>query len=590
MSLIKPPKLKHLIEQYGLEEAIKNLANLGLNPLEISKKYNLPYHIVKLTLEGWKPKTTTPFKNITELYDKLTMLRSHKGKTITLTKFISQNPLPFEQKIRFILGKIYDEPAHIGPATIAKAIALTAITPTEKVHQLYIDYGDYGDVAQILLEKRKTKQKLLAEEVYQTIKTLPQEKFKVELITSLLDKATANEAKYIVRLTLQQLNIKVREPDIIKAVANALKINEKQLENACSIKGILQGLLLTQKGPQAIQKITLSPGTFIPPQLAHLYEPDKTFLPAITEIKYDGSRLQIHKWGEKIWLYSRRAIEKSQTLPEIVKIARKFKAQTAIIDSEVIAIDQKGNMLPFQELLHRTTKTKTPKDTQINLTIKCFDILYLNGINLTKKPLKERRQLLAQVIPEEYLAEGKICQTETEIFQYFEEALKKGYEGIMIKNPESQYKPGERTYTWLKLKPQRDLIDCTIIKALYGKGRRAGLYSSYLLAVRHPKTKKLYTIGKVSNIPENLMAQLKQTIEQNIIKKDEEGVYIKPTIILEVTYQEIEKTDRYSSGYALRVPKIVRIRQDKPIEEIDTIEKIQKLYQLQHQRYPIKEI
>jgi DNA ligase-1 len=150
----------------------------------------------------------------------------------------------------------------------------------------------------------------------------------------------------------------------------------------------------------------------------------------------------------------------------------------------------------------------------------------------------------------------------------------------------SPYEIGQRTYTWLKLKPERDTIDCTIVKALYGKGRRAGLYSSFLLAVRDPTEKKLYTIGKVSNLPEETMDALRTIVESTKIGEDDEGVFVKPSLVAEVTYQEIQETDEYTSGFALRVPKIVRFRTDKTVNEMDTIEKLKKLYELQYDRYP----
>ncbi|HEX69489.1 MAG TPA: DNA ligase, partial [Candidatus Bathyarchaeota archaeon] len=128
--------------------------------------------------------------------------------------------------------------------------------------------------------------------------------------------------------------------------------------------------------------------------------------------------------------------------------------------------------------------------------------------------------------------------------------------------------------------------DCTIVKALYGKGRRAGLYSSYLLAVRDPTEKRLYTIGRVSNLPEETMNALSTIIEKTKTSEDEEGVFVKPSVVVEVTYQEIQETDEYTSGFALRVPKIVRFRTDKTVDEIDNVEKLRKLFELQYERYP----
>ena len=169
--------------------------------------------------------------------------------------------------------------------------------------------------------------------------------------------------------------------------------------------------------------------------------------------------------------------------------------------------------------------------------------------------------------------------------RFYEEALEKKYEGIVVKNLNAPYEIGKRTYTWLKLKPERDTIDCTIVKAFYGKGKRAGLYSSYLLAIRDPTEKKLYTIGRVSNLPEKTMGVLRTIIERTKTSEDEEGVFVRPSVVVEVTYQEIQETDEYTSGFALRVPKIVRFRTDKSVNEVDTVEKMKKLFELQYNRY-----
>jgi DNA ligase-1 len=325
-----------------------------------------------------------------------------------------------------------------------------------------------------------------------------------------------------------------------------------------------------------------------------LYEPDKVSYPVRGEYKYDGSRLQIHKWGTRTLLFSRRGIEKSQTLPELVEIAQRFRTQSCIVDSEVVAVDEKGDYLPFKRLLERTVPQElSPEELakrreKVGVTVRAFDILYLNGNELIDLSLVQRRKHLLDIVPNEYLAEGKDCSSEVELMRFYEEALRAGLEGIIIKSLTSSYAVGERTHTWLKLKPERDTIDCTIVKALFGKGRRAGLYSSFLMAVRGVGEKKLYTIGRVSNLSEENMEWLKGIVENTRTDEDDEGVFVRPTVVLEATYQEIQETDETTSGYALRVPKLVRFRPDKKVEEVDDLDKVKKLYELQYERYPVQ--
>jgi len=415
-------------------------------------------------------------------------------------------------------------------------------------------------------------------------------------VSSLLRVGTPTEAKYIVRLLLGDLKLGYYTRTVIMAAARAYEVPPELIENACAILGLTEGITLASGGMLKLSEVKMRPGQFIKPQLAHLYEPDKVVYPARAEYKLDGSRLQIHKWGTHILLYSRRGIEKSKTLPEIVESAEKFNAQSCIVDSEVIAVDETGNPLPFQTLLERTVPRElTPEEHEgrkekVKVTIKAFDILFLNGQELVDLPLSMRQKYLLEVVPAIYMVEGIDCQNEVELMRFYEGALKKKFEGIVVKNLNSPYEIGQRTYTWLKLKPERDTIDGTMVKALYGKGKRAGLYSSFLLAVRDPSEKKLYTIGKVSNLPEEAMDALKTIIENTKTSEDDEGVFVKPSIVAEVTYQEIQETDEYTSGFALRVPKIVRFRTDKTVNEIDSVEKLKKLYELQYERYPTKSL
>jgi DNA ligase-1 len=598
MSTVKPPTLKELIEVYGsAKEAVLKLTEAGFTPEQIEWRTGIPYYLIRLYMEGIQPKKDMPFSKIVEVYERLAVLRGKKGKETELAKFFQNPELPLEVKARFALGTITEESLKVGPGLIERSISLAVGVSVGNVRRLLIDYGEHGEVAYLL--KKPSEPTLSVNEVYEAIKFIAKLKGVRErelYISSLLRVSTPSEAKYIVRLLLGDLKLGYYASTVMRAAARAYHVPVELIQNACAIMGIADGISMASMGELKLSEIKMRPGQFIKPQLAHLYEPDKVVYPVRAEYKIDGSRLQVHKWGTQTWIFSRRGVEKSKTLPEIVSIAQKLNAQSCIVDGEVLAIDQEGKPLPFQVMLERTVPRElTPEElaermAKVRVTYKAFDILFLNGRELTSLPLSERRKYLLEVVPPEYLAEGVECQNEVELMRFYDEALKKGFEGIVVKNLNSPYEIGQRTYTWLKLKPERDTIDCTIVKALYGKGRRAGLYSSFLLAVRDPKEKKLYTIGKVSNLPEQTMDALATIVEKTKTSEDDEGVYVKPTVVVEATYQEIQETDEYTSGYALRVPKIVRFRTDKTIEEIDTLDKLKKLYELQYERYPFQTI
>jgi DNA ligase-1 len=598
MSIVKPPTLKELIETYGsAKEAVLRLIETGFSPEQIEWRTGIPYYLIRLYMEGKHPKKDVVFSKIVEVYERLAVLRGKKGKETELAKFFQNPELPLEIKARFALGTITEESLKVGPGLIERSISLATGVSKGEIKKFLIDYGEHGEVAYLL--KKPLEPTLSIDEVYEAIKLMPKLKGIRErelYISSLLKASTPTEAKYIVRLILGDLKLGYYASTVMRAAARAYNVPRELIQNACAIMGIAEGIGMASEGALKLAEIKMRPGQFIKPQLAHLYEPDKVVYPVRAEYKLDGSRLQIHKWGTQTWIFSRRGVEKSQTLPEVVEIAGKFGAQSCIVDGEVIAVDEAGNPLPFQVMLERTVPRELPPEElkermeKVRVTFKAFDILFLNGQELTRLPLSERRKYLFEVVPPEYLAEGVECQSEVELMRFYDEALKKKFEGIVVKNLNAPYEIGQRTYTWLKLKPERDTIDCTIVKALYGKGRRAGLYSSFLLAVRDPTEKKLYTIGKVSNLLEQTMDTLRTIIERTRTGEDEEGVFVKPSVVVEATYQEIQETDEYTSGYALRVPKIVRFRTDKTIEEIDNVEKLRKLYELQYERFPTQSI
>ena len=592
VTLVRPPSFNDLVRIYGSPKAaVLHLLESGYTPEDISWRMHVPYRSVRLHMSGIELSKPTLFSDVVEVYERLALLRSKRGKETELVKFFKRTDLDLEVKARLALGRIVDESLRIGPGVVERAISVATGTSPKEVKKLLVDYGEHGEVAFLLLKSKEPK--LTVEEVYESIRLLTKlEKVKERdhLIVSLLEASTPREGKYIVRLLLFDLKLGYYDRTVIHAAARAYNVPSEIIESACAIIGLTEGIMLAPEGTLALEQIKLRPGQFLKPQLAHVYEPERVTYPALAEYKLDGSRLQIHKWGTQVRLYSRAGIEKTETLPEAVKISEKFNAQNCIVDSEVVAVDAEGHPLSFQTLLERTVPRELSaevldeKKEKVAVTVSAFDIIYLNGQELADLPLSERRKYLFEVVPAEYLVEGIECQNNVELMAFYEEAVQKGHEGIVVKDLGSPYEFGQRTYTWLKLKPERDTVDCTFVKALHGKGKRAGFYSSFLMAVRDPKEKKLYTIGKVSNLSEEAMEELRKIVDRTKTSQDKEGVFVKPSIVAEVTYQEIQIAADYTSGYALRVPKVVRFRSDKSVEEIDTLKKMKKLYELQYER------
>lgn len=598
MTIVKPPSFDELVRRYGSRQAaVQYLLDSGFKAEEIEWKFGVPYYLIRLFMAGVKLDGQILFSSVVDSYERLALLRSKKGKETELVKFFTRADLSLEVKVRLVTGRLTEENLKVGPGMVERAISLATGTSINEVRRLLIDYGEYGEVAFLLKQPKEAE--LAVGEVYETVRLLPKLSKIIErdlAISSLLKACTPQEARYVVRLILGDLKLGFYDGTVVRAVSRAYGVPLELVESASAVLGLTEGLLLAPEGKSRLSEVKIRPGQFLKPQLANLYEPDKVSYPVRAEYKYDGSRMQIHKWGSQVWLFSRRAIEKSETLPEIAEIAKRFKAQNCIVDSEIVAVDEKGGFLPFQRLIERTGSTELKagegqeEKTRTGVTVRVFDILFLNGNELMTLPLLQRRKHLLEVVPNEYLAEGRDCGNEVELMRFYSEALKARVEGIVVKSLASPYALGERTHSWLKLKPERDTIDCTIVKALYGKGKHAGFYSSFLMAVRDPAEKKLYTIGRVSNLSEDDMEAVSETVEKTKTSSDDEGVFVKATVVLEVTYQEIQETDESTSGYSLRVPKLVRFRPDKTVEEIDDLNKLKKLYDLQYERYPVQAI
>ncbi len=579
MSLVKPPSFRELSSRMGEAEAVRYLLLIGYTPAKVVAESGLPYHRVLLYKEGVKSLKGLEFSKLASFYERLSAVRSRKAKEALISRFLSSRILPVDVMVNLLTAKPFKN-LGVGPGTVRDSLALASRWSPERVEALYREYGEYGEVAYLIL--KGTGMPLSVKEVYLTLRLLPRlaRDGRVKVLSSLLSSSSRIEGKYIVRLALGDLKLGFKENTLLIAASKAFGVDRRLLENASAIKGLVEACRLASVGEYMLRLVELKPGVPFKPMLAHLYREDKVKFPVRVELKYDGSRLQIHKMSDKIGLYTRRLVEKSNVLPEVVEIAMGFNADSCIVDCEVIAVDDKGNPLPFQYLLERTLprKFELERVEKVRVTIRAFDIVYYDGKSLVSTPLYERIPILMSVVPEEFLAEGKTCTTPGEVEKYFREAVDRGYEGVMVKALDSIYEPGKRTYTWLKLKPLRDTIDAVVVKAYYGTGLRAGYYSSLLLAVRDPEVRKLYTIGRVSNISEELMDRLKARFDQLIVRRDREGVVLKPEVVVEVTYMEIQKSPEYSSGYALRVPKIVRVRSDKTVEEIDTVDKIRELY------------
>jgi DNA ligase-1 len=354
-----------------------------------------------------------------------------------------------------------------------------------------------------------------------------------------------------------------------------------------------------KKGEAALEHTGLE--LFHPYQFmnAHKIDDPSLIIPAdkasktrwILETKYDGARLQVHiqKKPWRVKLYSRRLNDDTAAMPDIVEAVRKaWTGGDAIIEGEAVAFDPAmKKRLPFQAVLQRLGRRHgiAEKIEEIPLVLFVFDVLYDAGESLMGVGQAKRRERLAKLFrPTERvkLTESVVTDMRGEMDRFFREAVKAGQEGIMVKDPAGTYIPGRRTDKWMKLKPAFETLDVVIVGGVWGSGRRKGLLSSLIAAVRGAKNEFL-TVGKVgTGFSEEALRGLTERLKPLIMTANGGSVEIEPQIVIEVDFQGILKTSRYASGYALRIPRFKRERPDKSIKEADTLARLKKLYEQAH--------
>ncbi|MFQ5531943.1 MAG: ATP-dependent DNA ligase, partial [Candidatus Nanoarchaeia archaeon] len=413
------------------------------------------------------------------------------------------------------------------------------------------------------------------------------------------------------RTLIGDLRMGVQESTIRDSMVEAFfkkdKETSKILQDAIDKSNDLAAVFdVARKGKiKAFEKIHLEVGKPIKAMLAGKVADfkegfEKLGSPCIIEYKYDGFRMIIHKKDGKITLYTRRLENVTKQFPEVVEyIAKYVKGDSFILDSEAVGFDHKTKEYkPFQEISQRIRRKYNIKDLQKKLPVEInvFDILYYNGKSLLHEPLEKRTKKIKQILrnhPYKIIhAKQIITSSEKRAKEFYKQALKDKQEGVMLKNMKEPYQPGRRVGQWAKIKPEDRDLDLVITGAEYGTGKRSGWMSSFILSCR--KGNKYLEIGKVgTGIKEKKEAEsgglsfleLTEKLKPYILKEKGKTVAIKPKIVVSVTYQEIQRSPNYDSGFALRFPRFIALRPDKLLSEINTLDEIEKDFKDQKRNY-----
>ncbi|KAB1188399.1 MULTISPECIES: ATP-dependent DNA ligase LigA [Haloferax] len=446
---------------------------------------------------------------------------------------------------------------------------------------------------------------------------------KLKTLYGLFNRTEPDEARFLARLVLSEMRIGVGEGSVRDAIAEAFLVapedavairdddTDSETEAAArerrdgAIASVARALQVSNdygmvaeitrnEGEAGLDEVRLEVGRPVQAMLAQagtaadaLEEWDAVAV----ETKFDGARVQVHHdESGNVSLFSRNMEDVTDPLPEVVEFVEETVDDPVILDGEVVAMDDDGEPLPFQEILRRFRRKHDVgrMREEVRVELRAFDCLHAAGDDLLTEPLTTRHDRLATVLGPESDAVSDLLLSEDadEIAAYETEALDTGHEGIMLKNPDAPYSPGDRGKNWLKRKPDVETLDLVVTGAEWGEGRRAKFLGTFLLSARVDSETGdgdgFETIGKVATgITDEQLVELTDLLEPEIEQESGKDVDIRPSVVFEVGYEEIQQSPTYSSGYALRFPRFVTVREDKTAETADTLERVERLAESQ---------
>lgn len=551
------------------------------------------------------------YGDFVEMYQKLSKTTKKLEKTRILADFLPTLK-GHEEYIYLLVGRVF--PAYdsrefgISIQLTTKAIAKASGCSTEEVVEAFRKQGDLGDVAASLIISRKQhslfSKKLDVEHVLTSLRKICEIEgkgtvdMKMNMIIDLLMNASSEEARYLVRTLLSDLRVGTADALLIDAISLAFfegdeEMNEK-IKNACDLlTDFAQVLKMAFKGKKSFDKVSLVPGRALNVMLAvKAVDLEEAFricgTPAAIEHKYDGFRVVISCQGKNVKLFTRRLEDVTKQFPDIVSFVKSHvKADSFILDAEAVGYDfARKTYLPFEAVSQRI-KRKYDIDALIKklpVEVNVFDVLYLNGENTVDLAFSERRKILEKIIKEESwkfrLAKQLVTGDMKEAEKFYKEALSIGEEGVMVKKLDAPYRAGRAVGYMVKMKPEVADLDLVIVGGEYGTGKRAGGLTSFILACR--SNGDFLEIGRVSSgLKEKSSegtsySEIDALLQPLIVGEEGNSVRVKPKIVVSITYQNIQPSPTYSSGYALRFPRITHYRPERGIKDIASLEDIQR--------------
>ncbi len=577
---------------------------------------------------------------VAEYYERLEQISGRNEMTEVLAELLKSTPKEELPSLAYMTqGKLRPdyEGVEIG---VAEKMALRAVETAsglkpKTVYDAYVKAGDIGTVAQRLLQVKPQgtlfSEQLTLKRVYDTLLRISRltghgsVEMKQRELASLLNDSTPEEAKFIMRTVTGQLRLGVADYTVLDACALAFlggKGERPKVERAYNVHPDL-GFIVSAaagRGIEGIEAVKLEVGVPIRPMLAERLESAEAIVKKMgdktvaAEYKLDGERLQIHKSGGEVKLFSRRLEAITAHYPDAAGLVQKHvAAKSAILEAEVVAINEDtGEYLPFQELMHRRRKYGVQEAIEkYPVALTFFELLLAGSKDYTNSSYDARRKKMEGIVEETdrtRLVPALKSSDPAEIERFMEEAIQSGCEGLVVKDPESTYRAGAREFAWIKLKREyrselTDTIDLPIVGAFHGKGRRTGAYGTYLLAAYDDKRGVFSSVAKIGTgftdedlrkMPTLLKPYQSSVKPANVESKMEPDVWFRPRVVIETIAAELTLSPihtaamdrvRPGAGISLRFPKFTgRVRDDKRAEDATTVDEIVEMYQAQLKR------
>jgi len=578
------------------------------------------------------------YLRLAEFYKKIEETTSRIQMTQFLVDLFKETPKELIDEVVYLsVGRIAPEYSgldyNFGEKLAIRALAQVLGVDEHTVEEKVIELGDLGDAGQKFYEERgiEPEDRLTVKEVYDTLLEIAKTsgvgalKKKSELFIKLLSKATPLEVKYLLRTVTERLRLGIGDNTIMDALAIAFtgdQRNRQHIERAYNLTSDLGYVarILVEKGLEGVKAVKIELGRPIRPMLAERMAIPSLILKKLggkcgAEYKYDGERIQAHRKGDQFWLYSRRLENITHQFPDLIEFLKESIPHDFIVELECVVIDpSSGQIQPFQVLMNRRVKYVTRFHIlKYPVAGFLFDILYLDGEDLTLKPYPERRATLEKVVKTTdriNLATRKIIDNVEDLEAFFHQAIEDGCEGLVCKSlaENSIYEAGKRGFLWIKYKRDykshlADTLDLVVVGAFYGKGQRAGYFGSLLMACYDPETDQFKTVCKVgTGFTEDDFKKLDEILKEHQIDHKHPRVnsilsadmWFEPFLVLEITGAELTYSPVHtcawdklkpSRGLGLRFPRFTgRYRFDKRPEDATTEQEIIEMF-LQQRQY-----